>query len=244
MVISRSIWDGYTQRLAKINKKAGELMQKWLDVNGYEDFDAMVEYAHALATRYGEASAAVACEMYDATATAQGAHIAAAVPAQTATYGNVRYNLEKALEQSQTLVAGSVSKMVKQVGADTTLQNAARDYAEWAWIPHGGETCTWCIVLASKGWQRASKAMQDLHAEHIHDHCQCEFAVRFSKKHDVAGYDGGQPYYDQYKAAGGVGSDRINALRRAMYEENKEQINAQKRAAYAARKEREAEETP
>lgn len=242
MVIPRKVWESYVKSLYKISNKAGGLMQGWLSVHGYEDFDAMVEYAHALVTRYGEASASLACEMYDATAAAQGASVATAVPAETATYGNVRYNLERALEKSQTLVSGAVSKMVKQAGADTTLHNAARDRAEWAWIPHGGETCAYCITLASRGWQKADASMQNYHAEHIHEHCQCEFAVRFNSRSDVAGYNGGKDYYDQYRAAGGYGADRINALRRALYEENKEQINAQKRAAYAARKEQETEE--
>lgn len=240
MIISRNSWNSYVTRLAKINAKAGELMQKWLDVNGYDDFDAMVEYAHALTTKYGEAAATLACDMYDATALAQGATVAAAVPAQTATFGSVRYNLEEALKRSQAFVIPTVGKMVKQAGADTTIQNAARDRAEWAWIPHGGETCAYCITLASKGWQRATADMINMHAEHIHDRCQCEFSIRFNSRSGVAGYNP-DDYYDQYSAAGGIGADRINALRRVLYEENKEQINAQKRAAYAARKERERE---
>jgi hypothetical protein len=82
--------------------------------------------------------------------------------------------------------------------------------------------------------------MQAQHAEHIHAHCQCEFAIRFNWRHGVAGYDPDN-YKKIYQDYGAAGTDRINILRRGLYEDNKEAINAQKRAAYAARVQREAE---
>ena len=240
-MITQAMWTSYTAKLARINAKAAEAMQKWVNAHGYDDFDAMCEYAQALTSRYGSAAASLACEMYEATAAAQGVTIAAAIPAETASVGTIRHLLGEAANKSVTLIAPEVAKMVKQTAADTTLRNAARDGAEWAWIPHGGETCAWCIALASRGWQRAGPEMRTQHAEHIHAHCQCEFAVRFGKRNGVSGYDP-KDYLKIYNQYGGGGADRINALRRAMSEENKEAINAQKRAAYAARIERQAEE--
>lgn len=49
-----------------------------------------------------------------------------------------------------------VSRLVKRAGADTTLKNAQRDGAEFAWVPHG-DSCAFCLTLASRGWQRASQ---------------------------------------------------------------------------------------
>ena len=129
---------------------------------------------------------------------------------------------------------GGVSRLVKRAGADTTLRNAVRDGAEFAWIPHG-DSCPFCITLASNGWQKAGKkALKGGHAEHIHAHCDCEYAVRFHSGTTVAGYDPDK-YYRQYREAGGD----INAMRRIDYAANRERINAQKRAAYAARGEKE-----
>ena len=106
-----------------------------------------------------------------------------------------------------------------------------RDGAEWAWVPHG-DTCPFCITLASRGWQTASqKLLKNGHAEHIHSNCDCEFAVRFDRRTSVAGYDP-EKYLKQYRAAG---SD-VNAMRRIDYAARKDAINAQKRAAYAVRK--------
>lgn len=125
---------------------------------------------------------------------------------------------------------GGVSRLVKQAGADTTPKNAIRDGAEWAWVPHG-DTCPFCITLASNGWQRASKkALKGDHAQHIHAHCDCEYVIRFDSSTTVAGYDPDK-YLEQYYAYGGD----INAMRRAQYAKNKDFINAQKRAAYALR---------
>ena len=98
-------------------------------------------------------------------------------------------------------------------------------------MPHG-DTCPFCITLASNGWQKASqKLLKGGHAEHIHANCDCEFAVRFRSDTTVAGYDPDK-YYRQYREAGGD----INKMRRIDYAANRERINAQKRAAYAARK--------
>lgn len=101
-------------------------------------------------------------------------------------------------------------------------------HAEWAWVPHG-DTCPFCIMLASNGWQKASaKLLKGGHASHIHANCDCEFAVRFDGNTGVAGYDP-EKYLRQYRAAG---SD-VNAMRRIDYAAHRERINAQKRAAYA-----------
>lgn len=133
--------------------------------------------------------------------------------------------------QNPANLPNGVSRLVKRAGADTTLKNAVRDGAEWAWVPHG-DTCPFCITLASNGWQKASsKVLKGGHAEHIHANCDCEFAIRFDHNTTVAGYDP-EKYLAQYNAAGGD----INKMRRIDYAARKDAINAQKRAAYAARK--------
>lgn len=94
------------------------------------------------------------------------------------------------------------------------------------------DTCAFCITLASRGWQHASKAaLRGGHAEHIHANCDCEYAIRFDGYSTVAGYDT-EKYLRQYRDAG---SD-VKAMRRMDYAKNRERISAQKRAAYAARK--------
>ena len=251
--ISRRAWLRYIGQLRQINNKAAEEMIKYrasvvADVEagtltGNEARKLIVDHAYAVATGYGEASAAVACEMYDAVAAMEGASVPAAVPARTATYGETAKAVYGTMNQNPEEVPATVSRLVKQAGADTTVQNAIRDGAEWAWIPNG-DTCAFCITLASQGWMPASKDQLDgSHAEHIHANCDCTFAIRFDGDSDVAGYEPDE-YLKMYKDAdpGGNSQAKINALRRQFYEENKEQINAQKRDAYEKRKERESSE--
>ena len=229
MRITATAWAAYTQQLAKLNKKAGQLMADYIAAHGTGDTDALIAYAHALVTKYGEGSAELACQMYDALAAAAKAGVPAAEPAQPASYGEVA-RMVQATKASQPQMQQGVSRLVKRAGADTTLKNALRDGAEFAWIPQG-DTCAFCLTLASRGWQKASQAaIKGGHAEHIHANCDCEYAIRFDGRSTVAGYDPDE-YLRRYRAAG---SD-VNALRRVNYAKNRERINTQKRAAYALR---------
>ena len=230
MNISEKAWREYVARLARLNQRAGQLMADYIAAHGTGDTDALIAYAHALVTKYGEGSAELACQMYDALAAAAKAGVPAAEPAQTAAYSEVA-RMVQATKQSLPQMQRGVSRLVKRAGADTTLKNALRDGAEWAWVPQG-DTCAFCLTLASRGWQKSSQAaIKGGHAEHIHANCDCEYAIRFDGRSTVAGYDP-EKYLRQYRAAG---SD-VNALRRVNYAANRERINAQKRAAYAARK--------
>lgn len=229
MRITATAWAAYTQQLAKLNKKAGQLMADYIAAHGTGDTDALIAYAHALVTKYGEGSAELACQMYDALAAAAKAGVPAAEPAQTASYGEIA-RMVQATKASPPQMQRGVSRLVKRAGADTTLKNALRDGAEFAWVPQG-DTCAFCLTLASRGWQKASQAaIKGGHAEHIHANCDCEYAIRFDGRSTVAGYDP-EKYLKQYRDAG---SD-VNALRRVNYARNRERINAQKRAAYALR---------
>lgn len=230
MKLTQAAWDDYISRLSQLNQKAGQLMREYMDGHPEADTDALIRYAYALVTKYGEGSAELACQMYDALAEAQGVTLPAAEPAPTATYGEVT-GMVKATQDSPPSLQQGVSRMVKQAGADTTAHNAIRDGAEWAWVPHG-DACPFCRMLASNGWQRASKnLLKKGHAQHIHANCDCEFAIRFDHSTTLAGYDP-EKYLKQYRDAGGD----INKMRRIDYAARKDAINAQKRAAYAVRK--------
>ena len=230
MQISAKTWNEYITRLSRLNQKAGQLMRDYIDRHGTADTADLIAYAYGLVTKYGEGSAELACQMYDALAEAQGALVPAAEPAETASYGEVARMVNATKDQNPANLPNGVSRLVKRAGADTSLRNAARDGAEWAWVPHG-DTCPFCITLASNGWQNASdKVLKGGHAQHIHANCDCEFAIRFDHRTTVAGYDP-EKYLAQYNAAGGD----INAMRRIDYAARKDAINAQKRAAYAVK---------
>lgn len=236
MKLSASDWKKYIRRLSSINEKAANLMQSWVVDHGLGDVSAMISYAYSLSTKYGEAAAALACDMYDAVAAAQGVYVPTAEPAPTATYGETAKAIRGTLNNGRNSVPDTVGRLVKQAGADTTLKNAARDGAQFAWVPHG-DTCAFCLTLASNGWRYMSKdALRNGHAEHIHPHCDCTYAIRFGESGGVEGYDP-DAYLEVYEnAEGATPQEKINAIRRDQYAADPEKYRAQKRAAYAARK--------
>lgn len=239
-MISRAAWSKYIKRLAAIDNKAADLMRAWVDKNGLQDDQALIRYAYALITKYGEASASLSCDMYDTLATMMKAGVLDAIPAETATYEEVAKGMMYGKYHSPSQIPDIVSRQVRQAGADTMIQNAARDQAEWAWVPQG-DTCAFCITLASRGWQKASRAvMNGNHADHIHQNCDCTFAIAFrpDDRHQYDSVYDDKKYRNMYDDADGFTPDeKINYIRRQIYEENKETINEQKREAYQARKE-------
>lgn len=245
--IKRNAWNQFTQLMTKCSDAAAAEMRAWLSVNGWGNMEAAVEYMYALIEKYGEAAASLACEMYDATAAINGANVTPAIPAEPPAVEKVRAAVTVATEQSPTTVPSIAGRYVKQRGADTILQNAQRDGAEWAWVPNG-DTCAFCIALASRGWKRQSKEAAKVHAEHIHNNCDCMYAVRFNGKGGVEGYDE-KMYEDMYykdpetgEKRGGNSRDKINAMRREAYAADKERINEMKRKNYADREARKAAE--
>lgn len=239
MTVPQSDWADYVKRLAQINDKAADAVQEYINFTGNlgAELDDLIDYAYMVNNTYGEAAATLACEMYDGMAEALGRQLPPAVPAEVATYDEVAAAVT-ATGGSPSTTPSAISRLVKRAAADTTLQNARRDRAQFAWIP-SGETCAYCLMLASNGWQNQSyEAMKYGHAEHIHANCDCNYAVRFDSSTQYAGYDPDK-YKAQFDAAEGrTYEEKILSLRREAYAENAPTIRAQQNAAYAARKER------
>ena len=200
-----------------------------------KDGNNIIDYAYMVASEYGNASAAVSAEMVEAMAELAGVAIPPAELAPNPTYGEVAKTVQGVLKTSQNReeITSAVGRLVKQTGARTTRMNARRDNAQFAWVP-SGDTCAFCIALASRGWQNARKAD---HKDHIHSNCDCAYAIRYSPRENIAGYNPDE-YYEQYKDADGrTPNEKINAMRRKYYAENREEILAQKADAYAKRQE-------
>jgi hypothetical protein len=143
---------------AMVTQLSNQYNDGLITLEEYEN--AAIDYAYALATKYGEAAGAAACEMYDAIASLQQANVPPAVPADTATMAQTAKAVKGTMKTGNVnIVADATGRLVKLVGVDTMQQNALRDGAEWAWIPRG-DTCAFCLTLASRGWQRACAPWQ------------------------------------------------------------------------------------
>lgn len=237
MKISIDDWMNFTRKLSKLNAEASELVQDYAVENGLDDPE-LLDYAYGVVLRYGEASAALSAEMYDEIARLEGKILPDAEVAETPTKNEVAKAVNGTKKTGNPKnVGNAVGRLVKRTGADTMLKNAARDGAQFAWIP-SGDTCPFCLMLASNGWQYMSKkALKNGHAEHIHANCDCTYCIRFDKNFQVEGYDPDK-YLEMYYAADGATiEEKANSIRRQMYAQNKDKINAQKRANYAEKKE-------
>jgi hypothetical protein len=223
MQIQKKTWIKYIAALAKVDRGASAQMAEYIRKKGMNLSDTtgradLIKAAYAISGKFGEAAAALTCEMYDSIAAASMVHVPSAVPAETPTYAEVAKTVNGTAKTGNfDIVAQSVGRLVKRVGVDTMMQNALRDGAEWAWIPNG-DTCAFCLTLASRGWQRASKkALKNGHAEHIHANCDCTYAVRFDSSTEVEGYNPNtyKRIYDN--AEGDNWKEKLNSMRREQY---------------------------
>ena len=218
---------------------AANKIAQYIEKNGLTNTKELLDYAYAIVNKYGEASSALSARMYDTIAEMSGKFLPDAEPAAIGKYGDVAKAINGTLKTSvnPNEIANAAARWVKMAGSDTMLKNAIRDRAEFAWVPQG-ETCAFCLMLASNGWQPISKkALKNGHAEHIHSNCDCQYMVRFDSSMNVEGYDP-EKYREIYNNAEGIHSnEKINAIRKMQYQENKDRINAQKREAYALRNE-------
>ena len=173
MQIPKKVWKRYSDGLAKVSDQAKALIIKYIethDIEGEEGRDALIRYAYGISTKYGEAAAAYACQMYDIITELEKSPAPPAEPAETATYSEVAKAVNGTMKYALVgqMVGTAVGRLVKMAGQDTTLKNAIRDRAYFAWIPEG-DTCVFCLMIAAEGWKRATAAaLSGGHAEHIH----------------------------------------------------------------------------
>lgn len=224
MQISNTDWNRYVERLSKVNKTAAKKMQEYIQKYGTENTEELIRYAYGIVEKYSEAASAAACDMFEAIAEAENVMVPEAVPAEHASYGEVAKTVNGTVKYNNTTtLENAIARLVKRSAADTMLMNAERNGAQFAWIPHG-DTCAFCITLASRGWQYMSKkALKNGHAEHIHANCDCQYAIRFDNKTNVQGYDPDK-YLEMYNGdnPNAKPAEKIKILRRAITEQNRQ----------------------
>ena len=238
MKVSSSAWKSYVDRLSKIDHTAAEKVASWYRNHPDADINELVNITYYYCDHYGNAAAELACEMYEEMADASGKVIKTAEPAMTSTRGEIYSAIQGALLRTQNpdAIGAIAGRKVKTVGLDTLINNSLRDGAEFAWIP-SGDTCAFCIMLASNGWQRASKkALKNGHASHVHNNCDCTYAIRFDENTEVEGYDP-EYYKSVYDSADGHNwREKNNAIRRLQYRENPEKYRERNKTDYREHK--------
>lgn len=176
--------------------------------------NALLQFFPELVTTYGDVSALLAADFYDmlrdvppSAASFQAAFAAPVDPgkAQGATRWAVGALFVEDVPLFTSQILGSTQRLVTQRGRDTIFDNAGRDPVRTsvARVPSGTDTCTFCIMLASRG-----AVYGDLVAagemNEFHDNCDCVPTVMRSKRDYPEGYDPAV-FTDLYTSGSGTG---------------------------------------
>lgn len=154
-----------------------------------------------LIERYGGMAASLAADVFEGEAEALGIR-----PSVELADG---VNVERAAARfagelnSTTTLATSlqlIDELVQQPYRSTFQDSAIASGAGWARVPIG-DTCNFCIVLASRGGVYSSKdvAILGYSGKKYHGYCDCQPVLVRDESDYPAGYDP-DALYDRYKA--------------------------------------------
>lgn len=210
MRITASELDAYTQQVTAQQNAAyafvqGALLSYWNSNGGtltWDDMEAFAEQVFQTCTeQFGGQAASVACDAYDATMERLGIGARPAQPVQAATSASAAGAVSSARKASggdfarfadalSTKAHGAVGRAANT----TTIRNAERDYRKgvrYARVPTGKETCGFCLMLASRGFDYKSRESAGYTwgaFNRFHDRCDCR-VVAGDADTVVEGYD-------------------------------------------------------
>lgn len=169
--------------------------------------DEMIDAASTVAMKYSYLGCELGAQWYDLCSELAG------IDVEPAEYGeldpdNVREyaqnKLNANLNSEPTAVFNSfLQDMVNNSIRETGNANLWRDYergiigGKWARVPVG-DTCAWCLMLASQGaWYVSKKSALGETGDHYHDGCNC-IAVYHADAESIAGYKNLERYKTMY----------------------------------------------
>lgn len=192
---------------AKVRPALESLLSSW-ERSGGGDVAALRERAYetieAVLGYYADTCAAArAAEYYDAVRASQGfpgnyQAVAESMRDPDATLGAVRYFIGKVVEGApEVFVSRCVARVdeeIRRAANRCVAHNARKDPAKpwYARVPRG-ETCGFCLMLASFGFYAKTEEA----AEHSHAHCDCRIVPGFNGVTTVKGYDP-EGMYERY----------------------------------------------
>lgn len=220
-MISREQFDAYNRTVANLSDGAQREIESgiWVWLQTDEGRAASVaecrEHAKAVMSgamqRYDEAAASLAAQWYDRQAEDNHLKLASAI---TSTVYDPKRVDETARYQANKLLKGDLRGFAKYCGElgrndvlrslnETIMDNVGRDKdkgARFARIPTGFETCTFCLMLASRGAvYRTRKSAGEF--KHFHRGCDCKVVPSFDPDPDAEVVEGVKPreLYERYK---------------------------------------------
>ena len=193
--------DSYRDALGQLGGQAAEYVVATLAAAPEMDVADMRELAiEAIASTIdvqGSVAQALAMQLYDAICMAEGIDTNPAVMFPDAI--NHDMMVEKVHYYARDLVAGMRDKFdgecaslaeyyVRRCAYENTVRNCGINNVRYARVPMGGETCDFCMMLASRGFVYHSEATAK--GEHgVHAHCRCIVLPGKHGRTSIEGYD-------------------------------------------------------
>lgn len=199
--IPRAALDYLTKEINGISADAKAKVMRVLEKLDWNDVpacrDAVVSAVNAVLDAYSLAAGQASADFFDASREiAVGSRLGAAVATgrdPDATEGAIRAFVDKVLkgdiDSFNRAVLSRVGYELKRSAGQTMMENAARDPLKprFARVPGGGETCKFCLMLASRGFvYHTEKAASSF--DHYHDNCDCQIVSSWDDD-GAEGYD-------------------------------------------------------
>ncbi|NDO78265.1 hypothetical protein GKZ75_08520 [Kocuria indica] len=207
----------YQAATAKIQRSlfvAVRRLWKSLPVDPYAARDALIEQGTALAERYGQAAVGVASEFFEAATGLRATPVDVDLSEQVE--GSARWSAGDLFagnpQAAQKKFTGAMQRHALQPGRDTLFESSNKRGVRFARVPVG-DTCTWCLMLASRGFVYTS-ARHAGQGNEWHDWCDC-FILASQSKDIPVDYDP-EALYEMYLNAhdsGDTGSDVARKMR-------------------------------
>lgn len=248
MQIPRKYIDNFTKALNKLTadaqkRLADDLAKINFDGNIATIRDMLITRMEFYCGPYTDMAAIVAAEFYDGlrkfqTGAALGA-LAESGREPIATEKAVRAIMQDVVEGKPTEVVvrkliDRVDYEIKKSAGECVYRNGKRDPLKprYARVPSGGETCEFCIMLASRGFVYLSEesARDKKGGGHYHANCDCRIVPGFDGETTIPGYDPDK-LYDQWK-----NPEKYPELREARNERRRELYAEKKGKAHGVSK--------
>lgn len=200
-MLSRSDLERYSQtNKALAEAAATDFMKFWQLLDKTDPgiaYEEALAYAEYLIEHYGESAALNASELYEATNDVSNAAVSGSVKRPELERA-IRFLVYEGTAQAAYAVRNMLKKQVKSYAHETMMDNSRSDGIRFARVPVG-ETCAFCLMLASRGFEyysEESAGKGSLNA--FHDDCDCEIIGSDQK---IEGYDPDYLYKEIYKPA-------------------------------------------
>lgn len=209
-VIPRSYIESYSNALNLASDTAKAALVTALEAIDYtqpvgEIRDAVIAIMQVACGASTSVAARLAAEFYDGlraymVGEAYGA-IAESMRNPAATEGAIRAFIQVIVDGGDVdsfvkLCADRLDYENRRAAKECTIANAKNDplRPRWALVPTGDETCSYCIIIASRGFDYDDKET----AAHTHTNCDCRVIVQWNKDQDIENYEAQKAKYKAF----------------------------------------------